>query len=152
MSDSDSSSSSSITDDYDLEVENNQLNSVNNVRERDDDSFEVVVPYADEPIADEEWIVRFEEERQREDEIQFLMQQRLHQEVPVNSWYVNDRTTCELFSLFYLWAMSFCFRLLAFYLGHHGYISSILSSASIISPSPSYNFLLSIGVNVGYVM
>ena len=65
---------------YEIETEDAQAEAS---KEDDDTFFE---PYADEPLADEEWTANYELERRKEEERYRLFAKRLNKEVPVVSW------------------------------------------------------------------
>ena len=87
------SSSSEFTDideeaDYDLEVEGSPSSSTQGSdREREE-------VYADEPLADEEWFARYEEERMLEEELQKKLENRLSGTEKVREWYRKLCPSC----------------------------------------------------------
>ena len=52
----------------------------------DENEFDVLQPYADEPLADQEWIEAYEKEREEEKRNLRVLQDRLDGNVQVNSW------------------------------------------------------------------
>ena len=81
-SDSSSESGASEIANYELEVEGSP-----NVSDQDHEtSDEGEEAYADEPLADNEWLARYEEERRVEEEQERELQQRLNKTKEVRAW------------------------------------------------------------------
>ena len=47
-----------------------------------------VVPYGEEPIADEEWVKKYETNKETEKKRSAELQERLDGQIPINNWYV----------------------------------------------------------------
>ena len=52
------------------------------------DTDEEAVPYADDPVADEEWTKQYEKEIEEEKQLQQQHQDRLEKRVAISEWYV----------------------------------------------------------------
>ena len=47
-----------------------------------------VVPYGEEPIADEEWVKKYETNKETEKKRSAELQERLDGQIPISNWYV----------------------------------------------------------------
>ena len=78
-----SSSDSEVSEieDYELEVEDSP-----NLSDQATDVEETQEAYADEPLADAEWLALYEQERRTEEELEKTLQKRLNGTEEVRDW------------------------------------------------------------------
>jgi len=95
MSSSDSSYDSSsdseaaeVEVEYDLEVEGSSNPSEHETSDDEPDA------YANEPMADEEWLAQYEEERKTEEELEKKLQNRLSGSEEIKEWLVGIVLRC----------------------------------------------------------
>ena len=79
--DSSSDSEAADVEEYELEVEDSP-----NLSDKDSEQDEGEEAYANEPLADEKWLARYEEEKKMEKELEQKLQKRLSGTEEVPEW------------------------------------------------------------------
>lgn len=84
-SDTESDQYSSVNEDYEIEVEANDcvLELEESTTRATGNSLE---PYADEPLADEEWLANYRKEIEEKDQLENELKRRLENSVRVEDW------------------------------------------------------------------
>lgn len=82
-------------DEYDVEVEEYESAESPTEVSHDEKGFCAeadvgagVVPYGEEPIADEEWVKKYETNKETEKKRSAELQERLDGQIPISNWYV----------------------------------------------------------------
>lgn len=80
----------SVEDDFDIEVEDEGDEDERTSYASRCESFDDIMAYADEPLADEEWLKKYEAENEENKRLEQELQARLDGTVQVESWWVSE--------------------------------------------------------------
>ena len=79
-------SGASVEDDFDFEVEDDDDEDERDLYASHRESTEDMMAYADEPLADEEWVKKYEAENEENKRLEQELQARLDGAVQVETW------------------------------------------------------------------